>query len=134
MRIKMILFATLFLVGCFETPTATTPAPVDIDIDISFGETPPEETPPSSAVSVALSPTSITAAVGQVVNVTVTARENGQEIPSSNITVSILDATIARFAGRTDRTIQIQGLAVGTTEAIVTAAGAQATLPITVTQ
>ncbi len=133
MRIKTALFATLFFVGCLDLPTAPPPAPVDIDIDINFADTPaPEETPPSSTGSVTLSPTSITIAVGQVVNVTVTARSSGQEIPSSDITVNILDDTIARFAGRTDRTIQIQGLAVGETEAIVTASGSQASLPITV--
>lgn len=136
MKIKTALISTLFFVGCLELPTVP-PAPVDIAIAINLGDALPTENPTSGQVgSVTLSPPSITLAVGQIVNVTVTARSSGQEIPSSDITVAVLPdsngLTIARFAGRTDRTIQIEGLIVGTTEAIVSASGFQASLPISV--
>ena len=129
-RIALIALIAATFLGC---TTPTTPAGPDIrnEITINFAEVPAETGAPTGpAGSVTLSEESITVAVGRTVNVEVTARENGQEIPSANITVNILDKTIARFAGRTDRTIQIEGLAAGKTEAIVTAAGFQASLSI----
>ncbi len=125
------------MLGC-TIPTAPKGADVNQTITINFTDPTTTETPAPTgqAGSVILSPDSITLSVGQTVSILVTARENGQEIPSANITVNVLPddrgETIARFAGQTDRTIQIEGLAAGETEAIVTASGFQASLEVRV--
>ncbi len=128
--ISLLVVLAFLFVGCTDLSITQITNPSDVAVGMSE---PVEPAEPGSSCSITLEPSSITVAVGKQVHVLVTARCDGQEVPSADITASVNDKTVLRFAGRTDRTLTFEGLAVGETDVIVTASRAQASLVATVT-
>lgn len=139
MRITSIV-AIAFLVGCtevtvspspidfhIEQPTTTTSAPPSDPVP-----TPPREDP-GTPVSLILDPPSVEGTAPSSVVVKVIAVDStGTEIPSVSLTVSGLDPAVATLKGVDGRFVSFSLKAPGVTTAIITAAGAQTSLVITV--
>ncbi len=126
-------------VGCTEVSQITNPSSVDVSVstppvDVGAGTTPPPTSPPDgSPVSIVLEPASVEGtSPGSVVVQVIVLDEAGNEVPSANITVSGLDTSVARFTTRDGRWVSFALVGPGTTTAIITASGAQATLVFTV--
>ena len=133
--------AVIICVGCSVEQT-TTPSSVSVDISqpiegtgVTTGPTPPAPTPPSTGdvVSLVFDPPSVTGSAATSVVVKVIALdEAGNEVPSVNLTVKVSDPAIATLKDVDGRFVSFSLVSAGTTTAIITAAGAQASLVITV--
>lgn len=132
--------AVAILLGCSETSQTVNPSPIDIHIDQPTNTTQPPApvTPsspngPGSPVSLVLDPPSIEGTAPSSVVVKVIAiSETGVELQSLNLTVSGLDPAVATVKAVDGRFVSFSLKAAGVTTAIITAAGAQTTLVITV--
>lgn len=134
LKILSVLFVVLafLLVGCTDVTQIVNPS------DVVVGPQPTEPTPPTTpgpgiAGTVTLEPPSIELDVGQTVFVTVTVRDSGgQDVPSENISVNILNTSVLRLTEIDGRIIALEGLTAGVTSVIVTASGLQTSLVATV--
>ena len=123
------LFAVLIvLLGCTEVTQTIQPSPVDVSVSSpasTAGETPT----PASNGTITLEPSSIEVQVGKNVAVMVIVRDaNGVEVPSENISVSIIDKMLVRLVEIDNRIITFGGLAAGKTSILISASGLQASL------
>ncbi len=128
MRRRTFLAAALVaaVVACTQVNQELAPSPVTVNLTTS-GETAPIDPPVGPLGTITLTPPQFTVAVGSNVNVTVTVKDAaGQEKTPENITVSVLDPTIVSLGEIDGRIILFGGVAVGTTNIIVTASGLQA--------
>ncbi len=129
------LLVALVAVGafaCTEVTQTIQPSPVDVSVSSpasTAGETPT----PASNGTITLEPPSIEVQAGRNVAVMVIVRDaNGVEVPSENISVSIIDKTLVRLVEIDNRIITFGGLAAGQTSIIIGASGLQASLDVTV--
>ncbi len=133
--IRISLFSVLIALGAFAcTEVTQTIQPSPVDVSVSGPASTTEETPtPASNGTISLEPSSIEVQVGKNVAVMVIVRDtNGVEVPSENISVSIIDKTLVRLVEIDNRIITFGGLAAGQTSIIISASGLQASLDVTV--
>lgn len=134
--------AVMICVGCSVEQT-TTPSSVSVDIlqpiestGVDTGGTPPGPTQPrepGDVVSLVFDPPSITGpAPSSVVVKVIALDEAGDEVRSVNLTVRMSDPLIASVKDVDGRFVSFSLKSTGTTTAVITAAGAQGALPITV--
>ncbi len=132
----------MICIGC-KVEQTTTPSSVSVDIlqpiestGVDTGGTPPAPTQPrepGDVVSLVFDPPSITGSAPSSVVVKVIALDQtGDEVRSVNLTVRVTDQGVASVKGIDGRFVSFSLKSSGTTTAIVTAAGAQASLVITV--
>ncbi len=134
--IRIVLSVALAAAGafaCTEVTQTIQPSPVDVSVSgpaSTTGETPT----PASGGTITLEPSSIEVQVGKNVAVMVIVRNaNGVEVPSENISVSIVDKTLVRLVEIDNRIIiTFGGLAEGQTSVLISASGLQASLDATV--
>ena len=132
--IRISLVSVLISLGaCTEVSQVVSPSPVDVSVS-SPASTTGETTPtPASNGTITLEPSSIEVQVGKNVAVMVIVRDaNGVEVPSENISVSIIDKTLVRLVEIDNRVITFGGLAEGQTSILISASGLQASLDVTV--
>ncbi len=133
--IRIVLFSVLIALGAFAcTEVTQTIQPSGVDVSVSGPASTTGETPtPASNGTITLEPSSIEVQVGKNVAVMVIVRDvNGVEVPSENISVSIIDKTLVRLFEIDNRIITFGGLAEGQTSVIISASGLQASLDVTV--
>ena len=131
--IRISLVSVLISLGaCTEVSQVVSPSPVDVSVSGPASTT--RETPtPASNGTISLEPSSIEVQVGKNVAVMVIVRDdNGVEVPSENISVSIIDKTLVRLVEIDNRILTFGGLAEGQTSVIISASGLQASLDVTV--
>ena len=131
--IRISLVSVLISLGaCTEVSQVVSPSPVDVSVS-SPASTADETPTPASNGTITLEPSSIEVQVEKNVAVMVIVRDaNGVEVPSENISVSIVDKTLVRLVEIDNRIITFGGLAVGQTAVIISASGLQASLDVTV--
>ena len=134
--IRIVLFSVLIALGAFAcTEVTQTIQPSGVDVSVSgpastTGETTPT---PASNGTITLEPSSIEVQVEKNVAVMVIVRDaNGVEVPSENISVSIIDKTLVRLVEIDNRIITFGGLSVGQTSILISASELQASLDVTV--
>ena len=134
--------AVLICIGC-KVEQTTTPSSVSVDIlqpiestGVDTGGTPPDPTQPrepGDVVSLVFDPPSITGSAPSSVVVKVIALDQaGDEVRSVDLTVRMTDPLVASVKGIDGRFVSFSLKSTGTTTAVITAAGAQGALPITV--
>ena len=124
--------ASLMMFACTEVTQTIQPSGVDVSVSGPASAT-EETSTPASGGTITLEPSSIEVQVGKNVNVMVIVRDdNGVEVPSENISVSIVDKTLVRLVEIDNRIITFGGLAEGQTSVIISASGLQASLGVTV--
>lgn len=138
---RALIVVLVFLVtACTNVDQTVSPSAVDVNVstppvDVGVGTTPPPDTTPvpSSPVTLVLDPPSIEGAAPSSAVVKVTALDaGGNEVQSVNLTVSGLDTNVAAVKEVDGRFVSFSLKASGVTTAIITAAGAQTVLVITV--
>ena len=131
----VLLAATVAFAGCEISQVSPTAPPIDIRITAPMpGEEPEPDMPAGPTGTIILEPSSLSVSVGSNVNVKVIVRdENGQEKPSQNISVNVIDKTILTLVEIDGRILAFGGLAAGTTSVIVSASGLQTSLVASVT-
>ncbi len=129
--IRIVLFSVLISLGafaCTEVTQTIQPSPVDVSVS-GPASTTGETTTPASNGTITLEPSSIEVQVGKNVAVMVIVRDaNGVEVPSENISVSIIDKTLVRLVEIDNRIITFGGIAAGQTSILISASGFQASL------
>ena len=135
--IRIVLSVALAATGtlaCTEVTQTIQPSPVDVSVGNPDSGSEPEEPKPSpSGGTITLEPPNIEVKVGKNVHVMIIVRDgNGIEVPSENISVSIIDKTLVRLVEIDNRVITFGGLAEGQTSVIISASGLQASLDVTV--
>ncbi len=139
MKIKTILltlFATLISISCTEVTQTIEPSPVEVTVTQPGAPEEPDQTPTTPGVSgtITLEPATFEVTVSKNVNVKVIVKDsNGKEIPSENISVSILDPTVLELVEIDNRILTFGGVSPGVTSVIITATGLQTSLVATVT-
>ncbi len=133
--------AVIICVGC-KVEQTTTPSSVSVDIlqpiestgvDVTPPTGPTQPRDPGDVVSLVFDPPSITGSAPSSVVVKVIALDQaGDEVRSVNLTVRMSDPLVASVKDVDGRFVSFSLKSTGTTTAIVTAAGAQGALPITV--
>ncbi len=133
----LLCLAIVWFVACTEISQIVEPTSVDVDISIPNGGaavgTGVDPGHADEPVKLVLDPPTVNVVVGTPVVVKVIAlNQAGQEIPSVDLTVSVADPTVAAVKDIDGRFISFETKAIGSTTAIITAAGAQTSLVITV--
>ncbi len=133
--ILLFILLTFILAGCEVIQTTN---PSDVNLTVEGNTTPSEPTEPSTGGgtngTITLEPAgNIQIEVSKNVNVKVIVKDStGQEVPSENITVNIVDKTIVGLNQIDGRIITFAGLSAGVTSVIITASGLQTSIVITV--
>lgn len=130
----VLLAAAVGFAAC-EISQSTAPSPVEVTITQPAPGTEPEPEPPGAHTgTISLEPAAVTVQIGAAANVKVIVKDaNGQEIPSANISVNVVDKTVIVLEGIDGRILAFRGVAAGTTSAIISASGLQTSLAATVT-
>ena len=142
MRTAAIAVAVVaILIGCKVEQTVT-PSSVEVDIlqpiestgvDVTPPAGPTQPREPGDVVSLVFNPPSIEGTAPSSVVVQVIALdEAGDEVRSVNLTVRVADVAVAALKDIDGRFVSFSLKSSGTTTAIITAAGAQSKLVITV--
>ncbi len=130
--IRIVLFSVLISLGafaCTEVTQTIQPSGVDVSVATPSSDSGPNETSSGTNGTITLEPSSIEVQVGKNVAVMVIVRDaNGVEVPSENISVSIIDKTFVRLVEIDNRIITFGGLAAGQTSILISASGLQASL------
>ena len=133
----LIIWGVLTLFGC-TTPPPSGPTTVSTTVIVGAADNTSEKPQPMVG-TLTLDPSSLTMVVGKTRFVRVIYKNSlGAEQPSVNISVAIADMDALRFDGAEGRTLSFYGRSVGDadfvdTEAVITASGLQASLPVRVT-
>ena len=132
-----VVLGVLTLFGC-TIPPPSGPTTVLTTVVVGTADDTSKKLPMTGTIM--LEPSSLTMAVGKTRFVRVIIMNSlGVELPSVDITVAIADTDILRFDGADGRTLSFYGLSTGKanfidTEAVITASGLQASLPVRVTK
>ena len=133
----LIIWGVLTLFGCTPPPPSG-PTTVSTTVVVGTADDTSKKSP--TAGTIMLEPSSLTVEVDKTRFVRVIVKNSlGIEQPSVNITVAIADMDALRFDGADGRTLSFYGRSVGDadfvdTEAVITASGLQASLPVRVTE
>ncbi len=129
------LVGVFFVLEACEITQTTTPGAVDVNIQQPTAAPTDTSTGPGTADTgtINLEPRAISVEVGKNVNVKVVIKDgNGQEVPSENISVNIIDKTILSLVEIDGRIIAFEGVSAGVTSVIISASGLQTSLVATV--
>ena len=133
----LVIWGVLTLIGCTPPPPSG-PTTVSTTVVVGTADDTSKKSP--TAGTIMLEPSSLTVEVDKTRFVRVIVKNSlGIEQPSVNITVAIADMDALRFDGADGRTLSFYGRSVGDadfvdTEAVITASGLQASLPVRVTE
>ena len=126
----LVIWGVLTLFGCTPPPPSG-PTTVSTTVVVGTADDTSKKSP--TAGTIMLEPSSLTVEVDKTRFVRVIVKNSlGIEQPSVNITVAIADMDALRFDGADGRTLSFYGRSVGDTEAVITASGLQASLPVRV--